>query len=269
MHMPITHKGAISFGLVHIPVSLHAATQDSDIGFNQLHKADKSRIRYKKTCAHCGQEVRPEDIVKGYEYKKDQYVVITDEDLAKITTEKDRTINILHFASLDQISPIYYDRTYHLLPESGGEKALELMRRAMMESQCIAVGKTVMGNGETMLVIIPREDGILIQTLLFEDDIRERPKPYEPGGDLKPAELKMAMQLIEAMTEPFAPETYKNEYQEKLKDLIAQKISGEDVTAAKPPKESKIVDIMDALKASLEEKSTPKKKTAAKTRKKA
>ena len=265
--MPVTHKGAISFGLVHIPVVLHAATQDSDIGFNQLHKADKSRIRYKKTCGHCGKEVGPQDIVKGYEYKKDQYVIITSEDLEKITTEKDRTINILHFASLDQISPIYYDRTYHLLPESGGEKALELLRQAMMESQRVAVGKTVMGNNETMLVIIPRENGLLVQSLLFEADIREMPKSYEPG-DVKPAELKMAVQLIEAMTAPFSPEDYKNEYQEKLKTLIAQKINGEDVTPAAPEKENKIVDIMDALKASLE-KNAPKKKSAAKARKKA
>jgi DNA end-binding protein Ku len=130
--MPVSHKGAISFGLVHIPVALYTATQDNDISFNQLHKEDNQRVGYKKVCGHCGKEGAFGDIIKGFEYDKDKYVVVTDEDFKKIKTEKDKTIQILHFANLNQISPVYYDKTYQAIPEAGGEKAFELLRAAMM-----------------------------------------------------------------------------------------------------------------------------------------
>lgn len=126
--MAATHKGAISFGLVHIPISLHTATQDNDIRFNQLCKDDHSRIRYKKTCASCGKEVSTKDIVKGFEYDKDKYVIVTDDDFEAIKTEKDRSIQIIHFTALEDIRPIYYDKTYHVIPETGGDKAFELLR---------------------------------------------------------------------------------------------------------------------------------------------
>ncbi len=125
--MAVSHKGAISFGLVYIPVALYTATQDNDVHFNQLHKEDHSRIRYKKTCAHCGKEVSGSDIIKGFEYDKDKYVIVTDEDFEKIKTEKDKTIQILQFADLDTINPIYYEKSYHTVPETGGEKAFELL----------------------------------------------------------------------------------------------------------------------------------------------
>ena len=187
--MAVSHKGAISFGLVHIPVSLYTATQDSDIRFNQLHKDHHSRIRYKKVCGHCGEEVTSKDIVKGFEYDKDKYVIITEEDFEKIKTEKDRTIQILHFVSLDEISPIYFDKTYHAIPNPGGERAFELLRKAMMEEGKIAIGKTVMGNSETLLAIIPREEGILIEKMFFQEDIKEIPKDY-PKVEVDEKELK-------------------------------------------------------------------------------
>ena len=121
-------KSAISFGLVHIPISLHTATQNNDISFNQLHKEDHSRVRYRKTCGHCGEELKSEDIVKGFQYDKDQYVVVTEDDIEKIKTEKQRSMQILHFTTLDSISPAYYDKTYHAVPEAGGDKAFELLR---------------------------------------------------------------------------------------------------------------------------------------------
>lgn len=124
--MAVSLKTVISFGLVAIPVALYTATQDNDIHFNQLHKEDNSRIHYKKICAHCGKEIGPGDIARGYEYDKNHYVVITDEELEKIKTEKERSIQILHFAQLDQISPVYYEKTYQAIPEAGGEKAFEL-----------------------------------------------------------------------------------------------------------------------------------------------
>ena len=119
--MPAAHKGAISFGLVHIPVALHTATQDNDIRFNQLCKADGSRVRYKKVCASCGKEVGPEGIIKGFEFAPDQYVTMTDADFEKAKTPKDKTIQILHFADMSEIRPIYYDKTYHAIPDAGGD----------------------------------------------------------------------------------------------------------------------------------------------------
>ena len=248
--MAVFQKGAISFGLVYIPVSLYTATQDNDVTFNQLHKADKSRIRYKKVCAHCGKEVKPEDIVRGYQYAKDQYVVITDEEIEKIKTEKDRTITIMSFVELKEISPLYYDRAYHVVPQKGGGKALELLRRAMMRAQKAALGKSVFGNTEKLLVIIPREDGMLIETLLYHDDVKDVGIDYEKP-DVSDAELALAEQLIAGMVAPFEPKKYHDAFREKLRALIADKIAGKAIAAPKEEKPGAIIDLMEALKASV------------------
>lgn len=137
-------KAAISFGLVHIPVALHTATQDSDIHFNQLCKEDGSRVKYKKVCANCGKEVGTQDIIKGFEFAPGQYVTMTDADFEKAKTEKDRTVQIIHFADLSSIPPVFYDKTYHAVPELGGDKAYELLRRAMYEEKKVAVAKAVL-----------------------------------------------------------------------------------------------------------------------------
>ena len=130
----------------------------------------------KKTCAHCGKEIGADDIIKGYEYSPDQYVIVTNEEIEKIKTEKEKSIQILHFAQLNQISPIYYEKTYQAVPDAGSEKAFELFRAALMAEQKIAIGKTVLGTKDTLMAIIPREDGILISTMFYEDDIKSSPK---------------------------------------------------------------------------------------------
>jgi DNA end-binding protein Ku len=254
MNMPVAHKSVISFGLVAIPIAMYTATQDNDIHFNQLHKEDGSRIRYKKTCANCGKEITSADIVKGYEYDKDHFVVITDEEIEKIKTEKEKSIQILHFAQLNQISPVYYEKTYQATPEPGGEKAFELLRAALMTEQKIAIGKTVLGTKDTLMAIIPREDGILIATMFYADEIKELPK-----GNSKPeiaeAELSMAKTLINSMNTPFNPSEYSDEYQGKLRQLIEAKIAGKEVVAAKPDEANNVISLMDALKASIEQTS--------------
>ena len=136
----VSRKSVITFGMVAIPIGMSTTTQDNDIHFNQLHKEDNNRIRYKKTCAHCGKEINAKDIVKGYEYDEDKYVVVTDDEIEKIKTEKEKSIQILHFAQLNQISPVYYEKTYQAAPEAGGEKAFELLRSALMAEQKIAIG---------------------------------------------------------------------------------------------------------------------------------
>lgn len=250
--MAVRQKGAISFGLVYIPVALYTATEDDDVRFNQLTKDSGERVRYIKTCAGCKQELKPADIVRGYQYEKDKYVVITDEDLEKIKTEKDRSIQILQFSDLDEIPSVYYDKSYLVQSEKGGEKAFELLRQAMQKAGKVAIGKTVMGTKETMLALVPTDDGIVLQTLYFADEVKALPKEAAKPqvGD---AELDMAKQLIEGMSKPFDPAAYHDEYQQKLRDLITKKIEGQEIVEQKDEKPGNIIDLMDALKQSLKQ----------------
>lgn len=237
--------------MVAIPIGMYTATRDNDIRFNQLHKEDNSRIRYKKTCGHCGKEVKSEDIVKGFEYDDGKYVVITDNDIEKIKTEKEKSIQILHFAELNQISPVYYDKTYQAIPEAGGEKAFELLRGALMAEQKVAIGKAVMGTKDTLMSIIPREDGILISTMFYADEVKDLQKQYNKPESSE-EELNMAKMLINSMDTPFDPSQYKDEYQVKLRELIEAKISGKEIVAEETGQEGKVIDLMEALKASVE-----------------
>lgn len=247
----ISRKSVITFGMVAIPIAMYTATQDNDIRFNQLHKEDNSRIRYKKTCGHCGKEIKSEDIVKGYEYDHDKYVVVTDEEIENIKTEKEKSIQILHFAQLNQISPVYYNKTYQAAPEAGGEKAFELLRSALMAEQKIAIGKAVMGTKDTLMAIIPREDGMIIATMFYADDIKELQRQYSQPN-VSEQEMNMAKMLINSMDTPFDASKYKDEYQEKLRELIETKISGKEVVATKSDGPGKVIDLMEALKASVE-----------------
>ena len=146
--MAVAHKGSISMGLVLIPVGLYKTTVDNDIHFNQLDKESKARIQYKKYCSHCNKEVGPNDIIKGYEYEKDKYVVMTDDDLEKIKTKKDKTIHILQFAKISEINSIFYEKDYYAIPDTGAEKAYELLRQALLSQKKVAIAKTVMGTNE-------------------------------------------------------------------------------------------------------------------------
>lgn len=256
--MAVSQRSVISFGLVAIPVAMYTSVQDSDIHFNQLHREDQSRVRYKKTCAHCGKELTGEDIVKGFEYDKDRYVIVTDEEIEKIKTEKEKSIQILHFAQLNQISPVYYDKTYQAIPEPGGEKAFELLRSALMAEQKVAIGRTVLGTKDTLMAIIPREDGVLISTMFYEDDIRELQKSYNKP-DIAEQELTMAKMLINSMDSPFQPEKYQDEYQVKLRKLVEDKVTGKEVVTAKGEAPNKVINLMDALKASVEKAQEEKK----------
>ena len=224
--MAATHKGAISFGLVHIPVALHTATQDNDIHFNQLCKEDGSRVKYKKVCANCGKEVGFQDIVKGFEF-----------------------------------GPIFFDKTYHAVVEAGGDKAYELLRQAMFDEGKVAIAKTVMGQSEKLLCLIPTEKGILAETLFFYDEVKEIPKEAA-HPELNEAELNMAKMLIGSMDKEFEPQLYHNEYQVRLREIIEAKINGQEIVQTPAEQESNVINIMEALQASLQqiEGTTPPKK---------
>lgn len=248
--MAVSHRGAISFGMVHIPVGLYTATQDNDIHFNQLCKEDGSRIKYKKVCANCGKEVTAEGIIKGFEYEPGKYVTMTDDDFEKAKTEKDKTIHILHFTDLHAIRPIYYEKTYHAIPEQGGDKAFELLRRAMKDEGKVAIAKTVLGTKEKLLALIPTDEGILVETLFFADEVKAAPKELA-HPEVSEAELTMAKTLVGAMVQEFHPHAYKDEYQARLWEIINQKIQGKEITIPKESGMATVIDIMEALKQSL------------------
>lgn len=260
--MPAAHKGAISFGLVHIPVALHTATQDNDIHFNQLCKEDGSRVKYKKVCANCGKEVGTGDIVKGFEFSPGQYVTMTEADFEKAKTEKDKTIQILHFTDIHNIRPIYFDKTYHAVVEAGGDKAYELLRQTMLDEKKVAIAKTVMGQSEKLLCLIPTEKGMLVETLFFRDEVKEIPKESNHPV-LDPQELNMAKVLINSMDKDFQPELYHDEYQVRLRKIIEAKINGQEIVHTPDAQENNIINLMDALQASLKqiEETNPPKKT--------
>lgn len=256
--MAVAHKGSISMGLVLIPIGMYRTTVDHDIHFNQLDRESKARIKYKKYCSHCGKEVSAKDIIKGYEYEKDRYVVMTDEELERIKTKKDKTIHIIQFTRMSEVDMIYYERDYYALPDTGAEKAYELLRQALLSQKKVAIAKTVMGTNEKLLVLYPTKEGIIVKTLYYHDEIAEMPRPVPK---LKPDEneLSMAKMLIENMTKPFHPEEFRDEYQARLRDAIMKKIQGQEIVAADTGSPSNVIDLMEALQKSLELSKMPDK----------
>ena len=235
--MAVAHKGAISFGLVHIPIQLYRTTQDTAISFNQLCKDTHERVKYKKYCPNCDKELKSEDIVKGYQYEKDKYVIMTNDEIEKLKVEKDRTIQIQHFTSLANINDLYYEKNYYAVPEKHAEKAYELLRKAMQEENVVAVAKTVIGTKETLLALCPSDEEIIVKTLFYEEELVENPKTIL-HPDIDKAELNMAKQLITSMSKPFEPETYHGH------QILHSSDRKED---HKTP-----IDLMEALKQSIE-----------------
>lgn len=256
--MAAAHKGSISMGLVLIPIGMYKATVDNDIHFNQLDKESKARIRYKKYCSHCGKEVTGSDIIKGYEYEKGKYVVMTDEELEKIKTKKDKTIHIIQFAKISEVNMIYYEKDYYAVPDTGAEKAYELLRQSLLSQRKVAIAKTVIGTNEKLLVLYPTKGGLIVKTLFYFDEIASMPKSV-PKMKLDENELNMAKMLIENMTRPFVAEEFKDEYQARLREAIRKKIQGQEIVAADTDGPSNVIDLMEALQKSLELSKKPDK----------
>ncbi len=248
--MAYSYKGAITFGLVYIPVSLSLSVKEHDIGFNMLDKKTKSRVKYKKTCVDCdNKEVKNEDIVKGYQYEKDKYVIFTDSDFEKIKTNKDKNITIEQFVNLDEIDPVYFDKAYYVKP-IGANKAYQVLLQAMESEKKAGIAKTVLGTKETLILLRVRNGQMLINTLYFHSEVQKAPAIEK--AKITKEELSLAKNLISQMTKPFAPEKYKDEYHNKLLKAIKQKIAGNDIVEAKDEKEpAKIINLMEALQKSL------------------
>ncbi|GGK14103.1 non-homologous end joining protein Ku [Caldalkalibacillus thermarum] len=260
-------KGSISFGLVHIPIKLFAATESKQIHLRQLHQECHTPIKYDKVCPVCEEKVDQDEIVKGYEYDKGHFVVLDDDELEAIAAAKSKTIDIIDFIQLKEIDPIYFNRSYFLGPTENGEKAYTLLKRAMEETEKVAMAKFILRAKEQLAAIRVYQKALLIETLHYPDEIR--PVDHVPGLvdlDLEEKELKMAKQLIEQLTTDFEPEKYTDEYRAKLKDMIENKITGNEIKIAREVPETDIKSLMDALQESIQQtkKKTKRRRTTKK-----
>jgi DNA end-binding protein Ku len=252
-------KGAISFGLVTIPVSVFPATEEKSLKFNQLHDEDMGRIRYKRVCSIDGEEVDYEHIVKGYETEKDRYVVITDEDLDAVPVESSRAIDITQFVELDEIDPILFKKSYYLVPEETGAKAYALLRKALSEENKVGIAKVSFRDKEHLAALRFKDDVFVLETMYWPDEIRAAEfDTLDAEEKVRANEVDMAKALIQNLTEPWKPDAYKDEYREALMDIVERKAAGQPIEAPAAAAPARVVDLMDALKASVE---AAKKKT--------
>jgi DNA end-binding protein Ku len=250
-------SGAISFGLVNVPVKLYSAVNKKTVRFHQLNGKTGHRIAMKRTDAGTGDEIAYEDIVKGYELTKDRYVVITPDELEALDPVKSRSIDIEDFVNLADIDPVYYDHPYYLVPDKGAAKAYGLLLDAMRESGKVAIAKVVIRSKEQLVAIRPAPgDVLMMETMIFADEVVPPDSiedlPDAKALDVSDRELKMAQQLIDSLTSDFEPEKYKDEYREKVLEMIERKASGEEITVQpEAPKPAQVPDLMAALEASL------------------
>ena len=271
-------KGAISFGLVTIPVSVYPATEEKTLRFNQLHDDDGGRIRMKRTCSVDGEEVGYDHIVKGFEYEKDRYVVLTDEDFDKVPVESSRAIDIVQFVDLEEIDPIMYKKTYYLVPEETGAKAYALLREAMSQENKVGIAKVSFRDKEHLSALRFKDESFVLETMYWPDEIREADfGGVDVDAKVRDQELDMAKSLIENLTADWHPEAFKDEYREGLLKIVEAKIAGEEIEMVEAEPTAKVVDLMAALKASVAaakkeqpaastaKKSTAKKSTAKKS----
>ena len=246
-------SGMISFGLVNIPIKLFNATKEEKISFHQMHKDDSGRVQYKKACKVCGNELQNEDIVKGYEYKKGQYVVVSDEELDRINLKTTKTIDILGFVDGSEIDDLQYEKAYYIAPDENGERAYALLRQTLKETGKVGIGKIAFRNREELAALREKEDRLVLETLHYADEMVRPDDLGIPAENVQaPAsELELAKVLVNHMTTTFDPAAYHDEYEDALRDLINKKIEGEEVTAPAAPQPTNVIDIISALKASL------------------
>ena len=245
-------KGAISFGLVTIPVAVYPATEEKTLRFNQLHDEDHGRIRQKRVCEKDGEVVDYEHIVKGYEYEKDRYVVLTDEDFDAVPVESSRAIDIVQFVDLEEIDPMMYKKSYYLAPDETGAKAYSLLRQAMTTDNKVGIAKVSFRDKEHLAALRFSGDAFVLETMYWPDEIREA----DLGGvdvstKVRDQELEMARQLIEGLTADWDPKEFTDEYREALQRIVEAKINGEEIEVVEAEPTAKVVDLMEALKASV------------------
>jgi DNA end-binding protein Ku len=245
-------SGAISFGLVSVPVRMYSATESKELKFHFLHKDDLSPIGYDKVRRDTGEHVEPDDIVRGFEIEKGRFVELTEEDLDRLDIELTHSIDICDFVDIEEIDPIYFRKAYYLLPQDGAEKPYRLLLRALEESGKVGIAKVVIRKKQHLAALRPWSGVILLETMYFADEIR-KPESVDAGGKLRSAEVEMARSLVDNLSDSFDPEKYDDTYRKELLDLLREKAETGEISApAEEPEEAEVVDLMSALRESVE-----------------
>jgi DNA end-binding protein Ku len=249
-------SGAINFGLVTIPVKLHTAVRSDELSFNMLHAKDEGRIKYERICSVDGKPVPWDEIVKGYEYEKSQYVILTDEDFKKVNPEATQSVDILEFVELSEINPMFFDKPYYLEPTKQGRHAYALLRTALAESNKVAIARVVIRTKEYIAAVKPNGDALVLELMHWADEIVEQSSLDLPANEKMPeAEMSMAKMLIDTMTvDKFEADKFTNRYHDELLAMIDARAQGKELPKAKKaPARAKVVNLMDVLAQSLEE----------------
>ncbi len=260
-------NGSISFGLVNIPIGLAVATQRSDVAFRTLHRECKTPIKQKRYCPFHERDVEADELVKGWEVVKGEFVVVEEEDLEAIALQRSNSIEILRFVKLEHVDPVYFDRTYYLAPASAEaqRRPYVLLLEAMKETGMAAVGKFVLWGKENLCLIRPHGDSLALETLFFAEDVRSRNEIEDAVAEteVKKPELDLARQVIESIAGDFDPEEFRNEYREDLRQMLEAKLAGQEIARPEPIPETPVIDLMESLKQSVAETKQPARKAAA------
>jgi DNA end-binding protein Ku len=245
-------RGTISFGLVSVPVRMFTATESKELRFHFLHKDDLSPIGYDKVRKDTGEHVDPEDIVRGFEVAKGQYVPLEEEDLDRLDVELTKAVDILDFVDLDEIDPVYFRKAYYLLPEEGAEKPYLLLVRALDETGKVGIAKVVIRNKQHLAALRPVDGTLVLETMYYADEVR-KPEKVSAKGDLRKAELEMAKSLVENLSESFDPKKYDDTYRKELLELLKAKAKGKKLPEPQDDEGGEVVDLMQALRESVEQ----------------
>ena len=257
-------SGHLTFGLISMPVRLFSGARSSGISFNMLHRTDKSRLKQQYVCLADGQVVDRSDTVKGYEFRKDEYIIIEPDEIKKIEPQTAKTMEILEFVKESEVDPVYFESSYYMMPEEAGRRPYALLTKALEESEYVAIAKITMHNREYTVFLRPTVGGLMLHTMYYAEEVKKVEGFGAPEGvELKDAEVKVAHQLIDALAAEWDPEKYKDNFQENLKKLIETKLEGGEVAAVEKPKKlAPVVDLMAALKESLAQMEGKKKPVA-------
>lgn len=250
-------NGSISFGLVNIPIGLALATQRDDVSFRTLHRECGTPIKQKRWCPFHERDVEADELVKGWEVAKGEFVIVEESDLESVALQRSQSIDILRFVKLEDVDPVYFDRTYYLAPAAADaqRRPYVLLLRAMQESGMAAVGKFVLWGKENLCLIRPQGDTLAMETLFFFDDVRSKSEIEEvvEATEVKKPELALAAQVIDSLAGDWVPEDFENEYRKDLKAMLDAKLAGQEITRPEPAPETPVVDLMEALRRSVED----------------
>src|SRR5918992_3142378 len=241
-------KGSVTFGLVNIPVGLYSAVQEKSLKFHMLHAEDGGRIKYQRVCAISGKEVSWNDIVKGYEYSKDHYVHFTDEELQGIDLDSIKAIDVVNFVPLEDIDPVYFNKTYYIVPEPSGLKAYRLLQQALDAEEQVGIAKIALRDKEHLATVRLKDDLFVLETMHWPDEIRQPEfEELDKKVTVRDPEVKMARQLIQQLSSSWDPEAFRDEYRVALEELVEKKVEGQEIAIAAEPEEepTKVVDLME------------------------